>query len=566
MDTKPAGYGPTVRARGRVRRHVVACLAVPIALCGARAVHGQTLSDPPTQDEQLRLQLALGDAAGCVSLLRPEPGEDADDALARLGPEIGNELRAICGTSAVNSASSLGGGLNSLQATKTQSQFRLIRRRIDQRLRTQPPPKAPSRSAGMFLQTPGSPSRTYADTPFDASGLFGEFEYEWRDRVNTPYESGYESKVRGLSVGLDRMFGSAVAGGWISFTGVDADLTGSGVLIASPFAGVEDEQFRALVNDPNVLGPVCGGSPNPGALEQDTTRFGGFVGALLGGSGFVDGSVSWARRTHDYSRGVCTIENQGQAAFAADVAFVDQNSDGVADSGEIRPDIGGGVLFQDANENGTLDQRANDNPGESVFDDIFAGTLTGSTRLHEFAFSIRTGADLGSGGWNAGPRVILTYARTTTDPFVEAGRSTVANSVHPNSGPAVQRTLGGPIGMELAFDEQSRYSLLLELGGEVGRQITTPFGALVPFGSAYWRHEFNDERTIVTVRLAQDLRSSPTRFSFGTDAPDANTAMVAGGLSALFGSRFALRAEYRQLLMDDLFDSNVFAGQARLRF
>jgi hypothetical protein len=560
MDTKPPENGLTVPAGARARRRWAACVAWAIALAVATAAHGQTLSNPPTQDEQLRKQLALGDAAGCVSLLGLQPGDDVDDELARLGPQIGNELRAICGTSAVNAASSLGGGLNSLQATKTQSQFRLVRRRIDQRLRQQPPPKAPSRSARIFLQTPGSPSLTYADTPFAASGLFGEFEYERRDRVNTPYESGYESRVRGISVGLDRMFGSAVAGGWISFTGVDADLTSSGVLIASPFGGAEDEQFRRLVDDPNVLTRVCGGRPSPGTLEQDTTRFGGFVGALLGGAGFVDASVSWARRTHDYARGICTIENQGQAAFAADVAFVDQNSNGIVDPGEIRPNPGGGLLFQDSDDDGTLGEN------ESVFDDIFAGTLTGSTRLHELGFSVRTGADLGSGGWIVGPRVILTYARATTDSFIEAGRSTVANSVHPNSGPDVQRTLGGPIGVELAFDEQSRYSLLLELGGDVGRQIGTPFGALVPFGSAYWRHEFNDERTIVTVRLAQDLRSSPTRFSFGTDAPDADTAIASAGLSALFGRRFALRAEYRQLLMDDLFDSNVFAAQARLRF
>ena len=460
-----------------------------------------------------------------------------DDVLARLGTQIGNELQAICGTSAVNSASSLGGGLNSLQATKTQAQFHLVRRRINQRLRTQPPPKPPSRSARTFLQTPGSPSLTYADTPFAASGLFGEFEYEWRDRINTPYESGYESKVRGISVGLDHMFGAAVVGGWVSFTGVNADLTGSGVIIASPFGGAEDEQFRRLVDDPDVLASVCGGFPSPGTLEQDTTRFGGYAGALLGGAGFVDGSVSWARRTHDYSRGVCSIENQGQAAFAPDVAFVDQDSDGTVDAGEVQPNVGGGVLFQDNDGLGTLDLN------ESVFDDIFAGTLIGSARLHEFAFSVRTGADVGSGGWTVGPRVILTYARTTTDPFIESGRSTVANAVHPNNGPDVQRTLGGPIGFELAFDEQSRSRCCSSLAARRGGESRRPSARSSRSDPAYWRHEFNDERTIVTVRMAQDLRSSPSRFSFGTDAPDADTAMVSGGLAALFGSRFALRAE-----------------------
>jgi len=543
------------------RRRTHVSLVAAGLLFSATAAHGQPLSSPPTQDEQLRYELGLGNNVGCFTLLGLDTNDGAvvDQTLVDLGAQIGNELRAICGSSQVNSASSVGGGLNSLQATKTVSQFRLVRRRIDQRLqRGQPKPPNPSMRG--FFQAPGSAGRTYADTPFEASGLFGEFEYEWRDRVDTPYESGYESRVRGVSIGLDRMFGTAVVGGWVSFSGVDADLTGSGVLIASPFQGTQDDAFRDLMSDPDVLSRVCGGSPQPGTLEQDTTRVGGYVGSTLGRAGFIDGSVSWARRTHDYSRGVCSIENQGNPAFQRDVAFRDLNANGLVDSAaEVVADVGGGVLFNDDDNNGL-------GPNDRVFDDIFAGTLSGDTRLHEFAFSVRAGADVVGSGWTGGPRAILTYTRATTDAFAETGRSTVANDVLSNSGDLVHRAIGGPVGLELAFDEQSRYSLLLELGGELGRQFGTRFGSLVPFGSAYYRHEFNDERTILTAHMAQDFRSIPARFPIGTDAPDAHTALVAGGLSAIFGSRLAVRAELRKLLFDDLFDATVFAAQARLRF
>ena len=383
---------------------------------------------------------------------------------------------------------------------------------------------------------------------------------EQRDRINTAYESGYESTVRGISVGLDHAWGTAVAGGWVSFTSVDADLTRSGVLIASPFAGAEDRDFRRLVDDPGVLGSVCGGVPSPGTLEQNATRVGGFIGKLFGGGGFVNASVSWSRRTHDYARGLCVIENQGQPAFAPGVAFNDLNSNGIVDAGEVQTASGRGVLFRDDDANGTLDTN------EAVFDDIFAGTISGSPRLREVGFSVRTGGDLGAGGWSVGPRAILTYARATTGAFTESGRSTVATPVRPNSGNVVQRALGGPTGLELAFSEQARYSMLLDLGAELARRIDTPFGAIVPHGSAYWRHEFNDDRDILTVRMAQDLRSTPSRFSFATDAPDANTALVAAGASLLFGARFAVRAELRQLLLDDLFDARAITAQARLRF
>jgi uncharacterized protein YhjY with autotransporter beta-barrel domain len=181
-------------------------------------------------------------------------------------------------------------------------------------------------------------------------------------------------------------------------------------------------------------------------------------------------------------------------------------------------------------------------------------------------FSFRTGTDLGANGWTVGPRVILTYARAKTDAFTESGRSTVATPVRPNSGNVVQRTLGGPTGLELAFTEQTRYSMLLELGGELARRIGTPFGAVIPHGSAYWRHEFNDDRDLLTVRMAQDLRATPSQFVFGTDAPDADTAIIAAGASALFGARFAVRAELRQLVLDDLFDARALTVQARLRF
>ena len=395
----------------------LAVIVIAAALSGLVATRAHAQSDPPSQDDQLRSQLGLGDNKGCFNLLGL-PNTDTtpvDQTLRNLGPQIGNELRAICGSSQVNSASSQGGALNTLQATKTVAQFRLVRRRIDQRLQPGRGAKPTRELLFGFPQQAPSPSTTLGRELAGGIGLFGELEFEQRDRVNTVYESGYESDRNGFSVGVDYLAGKGVVGAWIGRSHQDADLTGSGVLIASPFPNsTEDAAFRELVDDPEVLAAVCGGSPEPGTFEQDATRVGGFAGWGVGGAGFIDGTISYTRRSHDYSRGLCAIENQGSPAFLADVIFTDLNNNGTRDAGELQPAIGRGILFSDDGD-GVLEQF------ESVFDDIFAGTLSGSTDIREISFSFRGGADLAAGNWNIGPRAVLTYTNAETDTYVETG-------------------------------------------------------------------------------------------------------------------------------------------------
>lgn len=96
-----------------VRRLYLGVLLAAWSVFGATRAYGQTATPTPppsTQDDQLRLQLALGEAAGCYRLLRvANSGSDVANALALFGTQIGNELRAICSPSAVTSASSLAG-------------------------------------------------------------------------------------------------------------------------------------------------------------------------------------------------------------------------------------------------------------------------------------------------------------------------------------------------------------------------------------------------------------------------------------------------------------------------
>ena len=546
-------------ACGAARTLVIGLTVVCLTPLPARAQTG-----PPSQSEALIEQLGLGRAEGCVSLLGvvvPDPAGDpfpVDAALAALGPQIGNELRAICGSSAVNSASALGGALNSLQPTKTASQFRLVRRRIDARLQSPPrprggtPPRRQLLSALLQVTAPDLSSPSFAA----GLGVFGELEAGTRDRVTTRYENGFESTVTGFSAGLDYARGRGVVGGWIERAHVDADLAAGTALIG----GARDDRFTQLLADRAVLDSVCGGATGPGTFEQEGHRLGVFAG-LGGASGaFVDGAATWARRSHNYTVGTCAIENEGNASFAADVAFADLNGNGFVNAGEVQAVRGRGVLFNDSEPNGVLSE------GDSVFDSVFAGRVSGSTDIHEVSLSVRTGTHLGDDTWVVSPRAAFTYTRVETDPYTETGRSTVDLRVRPNNGDPITRVLGGPTGLELAYAEQSRRSLLLEGGAEVARRIAVPIGAVVPHASASLRREFEDDLQIVSARMAQDLRPAPRSFTFATDGPDRTTLLLGVGATTLIGARFAARVELAMLAFDDLYDSTMVTVQARWRF
>lgn len=530
---------PTLQLRDR--RTVAVAVLASASLIGSAMAQTTVTPKPPTQDQQFRNQLGLGVAAGCVPLLglnATADGQAVAAALTAAGTSIGNELRAICGPSAVTSASSLGGGLNTLQATKTATQFRLVRRRIDQRL-TPKPPSRPSRELGQaFFRAAASPdfgagagttaaagsagaAAQQGGTAASASrvGLFGEVDFDNRDRIDTEYESGYQSDAKGFAVGVDYLHGRALVGGWFGTTTRDAEFTSFGTLLGSG----SNAEFRSVLSAPGVLSRVCGGLSDGGTFNQQTMRLGGFVGAAIGAAGFVDAAVGWSRRQHDYARSICAIE---------------------ADPSGIRI------------ENGVLRNSF------GVVDDIYAGTVTGLNTIRDLDISGRVGTALGNDNWTFGPRVAMTITKSTTDAYIETGRSTVANPVEPVFENTVNRTLGGPIGFELAFDQQSRTSVLLEGGGEIAGRA----GPVVPFASAFWRHEFKDDYHLLTARFAQDRRQAPRRFTIGNDRPDSDSLLFGAGVAVPVGERGAVRVEVTQLAYDNLFAARAISVQARVGF
>lgn len=508
-------------------------LSAALMLLGMGASGAAWAAPPPSLDDQLRAQLALGNNVGCASLFAEETadGTGLEDAMRDLAAQgkLGNELRAICGPSAVASASSLGGALNSAQATKTVSQFRLARRRIDQRLQRRN--RVTLSDLMLYAAPPEATSAPdpvlYEDRP-SGFGVFGEVEYEDRERERTALEDGYNADVAAATVGLDRAWDRVVAGAWLGHSRTRADLAGGGALVTGGPA------LAAQLADPRVLAAVCGGVGPGGRFDIEGPRAGAFVAWNLGESAFVDLGFSRERRDLRYRRGVCAIEaSNTPLSVKGDVVFADGDDDGIPDDNEI-------------------------------VDDIFAGTLHGRSRTTEDRLSLRVGADWNRGAWIFSPRAILSYSRSRTDGFTETGRSSVANPVE-SAGKItrIDRVLGGPIGFELVYPDRRERITQLELGGEIGRRFDFAGTSVIGYVSGYWRKQNGLEDPVVRVRLAQDKRDRPTYFSFATNAVDADTAQFSLGAIVLLRNRMNLRFEASYLAYDELIDSTSFSVQFR---
>jgi uncharacterized protein YhjY with autotransporter beta-barrel domain len=487
-------------------------------------------SDPPTLDEQLVRWLGLGERRGCYELLRVPPGittgEGANNVIAELQRlrglnQIGAELARICGPEQnVNSGSALGGSLDTLQATKTVSQVRIARRRVDRRLGTGPqgtqgtqprkfrsffldPQADAQRQPDISLQTPG------AENP--GFGLFGEISREWKKKDITDYDLGYDGHVGTGLVGVDYAWNRAVAGVWGSYSAMNTDYQMRPVDLNRNYnlTGFTPTQRQAVED----LLALCEGRNGGGELENHAVGFGGFAGWSLGGGGLLDIGFSHYRTNHNYTRSFCSFEQ-------------------------------GGSLF---------DQRFD-------LDQYFAGWVSGSTEVKEFGASVRGGYDIEKDGWVFSPRGIFQFIRTSVDGYQETGQAITKLT---NSQSILY---GGPIGAELVYEGRRRNSPILDVGGEIAYRFDFQGSALIPRVSAYWRHQFDDGFIFHDVRLAQDLRPNPVKFSVASDRPDPNTAILSAGVTSLIGQRFAAQVEVSQLAGHEFMGSTLLSAQFRVRF
>ncbi len=520
-------------------------LALVTALLGLGSASALAEPAPKSLDQALTSTLALGGPDGCssafgirgVDAANGFSQSDHDHALTALrdNKQLGNELTAICGSSAVASAAALGGSLGSLQTTKTVSQFHLVRRRVDSRLGL--------RGEGFGLD--GSLLLAELDAPYrttltDVSGpdlapqsrfaVFTQIDYERRNRVTTPLEGGYKANISGGLIGVDYMTPSDIlVGAWLGYGNTNADYRSVSPLISN---GTPPNLTPALLAD------ICNIGPG-GGFDNKDLKLGGFAGTRIG-SGFADVALQYNRRHSDYHRNTCAIE----------IKSTDE---------AITPD----PLSYSGWRN-----------GGQVLDDIYAGTISGRTRLTEWSLSTRAGYDFGDDRLLWGPRLSITYQKSMIDAFTETGQTSVTNEVRSNTpvtagdplGLTTTRAPGRPTGLELTYDKQDRSSLQSNLQLVAAYRFDTAYGPFIPRASASWIHEFRGKRQLVNVHMAQDHRASPTQFSFTTDSVDKDKGVIALGVTALINAQIVADFEVAHLVADRQFHSTTLTAQVRWKF
>ena len=423
-----------------------------------------------------------------------------------------------------------------MQATKTVSQFKLARRRIDQRL---PRRERRPTSASLMLMLAG-PEREITRYASAGYGIFGEIDYEWRERDATHFEDGYKGHVQGGSLGVDFAWDGGVVGVWGGYAKTAAD-----------FQGGSAQAFRS--RRPSGYRLRFGSERSDGAVRRVRRRSAGrrvrsrrrslrsVCELEASESTFLDFAATYSRLDYDYARDTCVIEAQDSPTLAFD----------------------GTVLFNDGNQNGVFDPDL-----DNRVDDIYAGTVSGDTTVTEYGLSLRAGFDKDAGAWSFGPRATLYYLHSKVDGYAETGSSTVANTVdsvsHGDPVAPIERTLGGPLGLELAYEDREEDATLLEIGGVVERHFDTDNRMLIAHASAYWRHQFDDSRRFTTVQFVQDRRPTPTQFTFASNEIDPDTALFSLGVTALFAQRAVVRLEVTYLAFDTLIDSTLVSLQFRI--
>ena len=142
-----------------------------------------------------------------------------------------------------------------------------------------------------------------------------------------------------------------------------------------------------------------------------------------------------------------------------------------------------------------------------------------------------------------GPRIAVSYRHTTIDGYAETGGT----------------------GLELRVDERSVESLQGVLGFYGSVALSSKSAVFLPQLGLQYVHEFEDEASIVTAELAEDLRG-PTAlpFTYQTSVPDADFFHVDAGFAAVLANGIQPYLNIRVMFGNDNFDS--VGGTIGVRF
>jgi outer membrane autotransporter protein len=136
----------------------------------------------------------------------------------------------------------------------------------------------------------------------------------------------------------------------------------------------------------------------------------------------------------------------------------------------------------------------------------------------------------------------VNYGRTKIDPYSETGIT----------------------GLELRIDGRTVKSLQAVAAFYGSWAISTKHAVVLPQFNLGYVHEFENDASIVTAQFAEDVRVTPTSFTYGTSVPDADFFNVEAGVAAVFAKGIQFFVNLRSMVGNDNFDNT--GGTVGIRF
>lgn len=170
------------------------------------------------------------------------------------------------------------------------------------------------------------------------------------------------------------------------------------------------------------------------------------------------------------------------------------------------------------------------------------GTAASSADANAYSVSAQFGFDQPAGRFTYGPRVGVNYGRTKIDAYSETGGT----------------------GLELTFDGRTVKSFQAIAAFYGSWAISTKRGVVLPQFNVGYVHEFENDASIVTARFAEDVRPTPTVFTYRTSVPDEDFYNVEAGVAAVFAKGTQFFVNLRWMGGNENFD-NV-GGTIGVRF
>lgn len=173
----------------------------------------------------------------------------------------------------------------------------------------------------------------------------------------------------------------------------------------------------------------------------------------------------------------------------------------------------------------------------------FSSRARSNPEGNQYGFAVSFGKDLAISEWTLNPYLRMEYAKLQIDAYQEKG--------------------GGGLG--LAFSSQDDHSLTTDLGAQIGRSFSLPWGVLTPSVRFEWEHQYQNGSRDIRGRFV-DAAPGTGGFTISNSVPDRDYFNLGGSLAATLPGGNAAFLRYETRLGQRTVSSHIVEAGVRISF